>query len=468
MPRANARAAWGFDRSDLTPHPGVHFGVLANGMRYALMRHAASKGGQGGQGGLSVRLHLDAGASVEDARQSGWMHLLEHLIFHGSANLPPGALLFMLPHAGMKRFADFGAVTNHDDTVYRLDLARTDMRARATALTVMREIGRDLRFDRRIVEAAKKDVRAEIAARDAVADRLETGQNAFLFPGTPIGRAPVIGTWSSVARANGDALRRLYARHYRPERATLVMVGDFDIVTAEREIVARMSDWQTSGSVAPPRSAVPVAADAADAQADTLRLGTFAERSAPTLVAIAAISLAGGADVSAGRDVAFLQHLGAEMLGRRLTQAGTRATSSVSDHPSTGRLALLEMSVPDRNWRAALAGGAAALATMLRDGFTQEELDAQILASRRALAAAAAPRTNAMLADAIIDAVGRRILFTAPADESAADAYLARVRLAEVNGAIRRAWAGPQSIFVAHDRVLDKAELALAWKQMAR
>ena len=92
-----ARIAWGFDRSDLVPHPGVRFGMLGNGMRYAVMRNAMPAGE------LAVRLHIDAGASFESGREQGMMHLIEHLIFHGSASIPEGALPFMLAQRGLRR-----------------------------------------------------------------------------------------------------------------------------------------------------------------------------------------------------------------------------------------------------------------------------------------------------------------------------------------------------------------------------
>lgn len=456
-PSPVARAAWGFDRSDLTPHPRVRFGVLANGMRYALLRH------EGPAGGLSVRLHFDAGASVEGARQSGSMHVLEHMIFHGSANLPQGALLLMLRAAGMARPADFGGFTSHDETVYRLDLTRADARARETALTVMREISRNLRFDRRVVEAAKSDVRAEIAARDGVADRAAAARDAFFFPGTPIARGSVVGTDASVRRVTGAALRRLYARHYVPARATLVMVGDFDPLLAEAEIAARLSDW-TGGNVG--AAAAPAAPTAADEATNGVRARLFVDRGAPTEVAIAAVAPMGGADASGARDAAFLQHLGAEMLGRRLSRQAAGATSAIYAHFSAGRVAVIDLPARDRDWRGALAVGKAALGSVLATGFTQAELDAQIAASRAALVPRAAPATSKALADAIVDAVGRDLVYTERGDGSATDAYLTRVRLTDVNAAFRKAWMGRgRLIFVSHDqKIADaEAEIAAGW-----
>lgn len=463
----SARAAWGFDRSDLVPHLDVRFGVLANGMRYALMRGAAPAGA------LSVRLRIGAGAAAEGAREAGSMHLLEHLIFQGSGNLPPGALLLMLPREGLKRAADFDAFTTYDETVYRLELAKADARARATALTVLREIASGLDFAKGTVARAKTSVVQEIAARDAVVDRIATAQDAFFAPGTAIARGPVAGTPASVRRASPAELKRLYARTYVPRRTTLVMVGDFDPAAAEAEIVARFADWRAQ------------AADTSDPPASAIRGGRgvegrlFVDPAAPTSVAVAAVEPLGDAtDAGARRDGLWLEHMGAEMLNRRLARIGARedapfakAAAAVYDHHSTARLALVEAAATDRDWRRALTGAAMALRSALASGFSQAELDAQIAVSRRALGGAASPRSNAALADALIDAAARGIVFTAPAGPEADAAYLARVRLADVDRAFRAAWASSSRlIFVTHDRPVPDAGAAIvaAWNDGQR
>lgn len=460
-----ARAAWGFHRSDLTPHPGVRFGVLSNGMRYALMRNPAAAG-------LSVRLRMGAGSRDEGAREDGHMHLIEHLIFHGSANLPRGALQTMLPHQGLRRWSDFNAYTVYDETVYRLDLPRSDRGARETALLLMREIAGHLAFERKGVEGAKADVAKEIDERDAVADRAAVAKNAFFAPDTPIARGPVAGTVASIRRARGAALRRLYARTYVPESATLVMVGDFDPAAVEAEIAARFSDWPVRPATTtdrPPPAIRP-------GRGVEARL--FVDRGAPTVVTIAKVEPLGGGDAVRRRDAIFLEHLGTQMLGRRLARvaAGTdapfaSASTAIYDHFSTARLAEIEVAAKDRDWRRALEAGAFALGRALDDGFSQAELDEQLASSRHARAGQAAPSTSPALADAIVDAAGRGIVFTAPSDASASQAYLARIQLRGLNDAFRAAWAGPsQLIFVSHNAPIDggEATIAAAWAEALR
>jgi zinc protease len=418
-------------------------------------------------GGLSVRLRFEAGAMDEGPREQGHLHLIEHLIFHGSENIPSGALPFMLAHRGMKRITDFNAVTSYDETVYRLDLSKADHNARPAALMLMREISSGLLFTRRSVGAARKDVRQEIDARDAVRDRILAAQHVFFLPGTPIARGPVTGTKASVGRATPETLRRLYGLHYVPQRATLVLVGDVNPAVAEAEIVSHFSNWK-----APAGASLPQAGRfSARIASGGTRARLFVDRAAPTSITIASVSpLLSPTDKAPLRDSQFLERLGVDMLNRRLARRGSgtvSATASIYTHFSVARLANLDIAAQDRNWRGALVAGAVELRRAVQHGFHQSELDEQLAITRDTLGQAAVPRTSAALADSIIDAVGRGLVFTQPGGPAATAAYLARVRLADVNAAFAAAWAEPPLIFVTHDRRFPAAEAAIeeAWEE---
>ncbi len=451
------QAAWGLNGSDLTPHPGLLLGVLPNGMRYAVMRNASPAGG------LSARLRFDVGATSEEEREQGYLHLIEHLIFHGSTNIPEGALPLMLAHRGLKRLTDFNAFTSFDETVYRLDLGMADHNSRDAALMLMREISSHLAFSRRAVEGAKRMVRDEIRARDTLQDRIMAAQHAFLMPGSPLARGPVAGSQSSIKKASGPALRRLYERYYVPSRATLVLVGDFDPAIMEAELKKRFGDWQAGAPLAADRPPSTIKERAG------IEAHLFVDAAAPTSVTIGSVAPLGrAADVGRRRDWHYLEYLGSQMLNRRLAritaQANALASANVAiyDHFSAARLARIEVAARDRDWRGALRAGATELQEALDDGFLQAELDEQLAAGREALARDAAPRTSSALAEAIIDAAGRGIVFTQPADRSATEAYLSRVQLSEVNAAFKAAWArSGRLIFVTHNNCIPGAEAAI-------
>jgi zinc protease len=303
----------------------------------------------------------------------------------------------------------------------------------------------------------------ELSGREAVQDRIMTAKNAFFMPGTPIARGPVIGTQASIRRARRSALRRLYERTYVPQRMTLVIAGDIDILTAEAEIVAKFSDWsrKEAPSADAPQSFRPHS---------TSKARLFVDPDAPTSIAIAAVEPLGSPDATRRRHTQFLEHLGAEMLHRRLAHLAAQAdapfsgaASTVYDHFSTARISTIDVAARDRVWQRGLQAGARELRHALEQGFSQSELTTQLAVSRGALSTSAAPRTSRALADELVDAIGRGIVFTERGDSSATAAYLAEVRLADVNAAFRAAWANPpRLIFVSHDQPIPKAEAAIA------
>jgi zinc protease len=164
------------------------------------------------------------------------------------------------------------------------------------------------------------------------------------------------------------------------------------------------------------------------------------------------------------------------MLNRRLSRLAAQpeapfegASVSIYDHFSTARLAQVEVRANDRDWSGALAGGALELRRAVESGFTQAEFDEQLAVSRHGLTQASAPRTTPALADAILDAASRGIVFTAPAGSAANVAYLARIRLADVNRAFAAAWSKrDRLIFLSHNRRIPNEKTAIAGAVMAQ
>jgi hypothetical protein len=146
----------------------------------------------------------------------------------------------------------------------------------------------------------------------------------------------------------------------------------------------------------------------------------------------------------------------------------TSAEVAIYNHFGTVRLARIEVAARDRDWRNALTASAAELSKALRDGFTETEFKEALAAIRSGLVRNAAHSSTPALADALADAVGRGIVFTAPADPAGTDAYLAQVRLHDVNAAFQAAWTqGGRLIFVTHNRPVTEAHILEAWQTLS-
>ena len=135
---ASEPPAWPQAASDLAPDPAVRFGMLANGMRYAVMRNA-TPGGQ-----TSLRLRIGSGSLEENDAEQGLAHVLEHMSFKGSTHVGAGEMVKILQRHGLAFGPDTNAATGWTQTVYMLDLPRSDADTLDTGLMLMRETAGEL------------------------------------------------------------------------------------------------------------------------------------------------------------------------------------------------------------------------------------------------------------------------------------------------------------------------------------
>jgi zinc protease len=129
---------WPQARSDVKADPEIRFGALPNGLRYAIKRQPMPPGQ------AAVRLWIDGGSLDETDAQQGLAHFLEHMAFKGSKAVPENDMIKILERHGLAFGADTNAETSFSETVYKLDLPKTDDDTVDTALMLMRETASNL------------------------------------------------------------------------------------------------------------------------------------------------------------------------------------------------------------------------------------------------------------------------------------------------------------------------------------
>src|SRR6185312_2121467 len=238
-PRARAASEWPQVRSDLKADPSIRFGALPNGMRYAIMRNTTPPGQ------VSMRLNFDIGSLMERDDQQGLAHFLEHMAFNGSINVPTrGEMVKDLERLGLAFGADTNAQTGFDSTVYKFDLPKSDDQTVDTSLMLLREIAGNLTLDQGAMDKERGVILSEERLRDTPSYEVTKARFGFTMAGQrpperfPIGLAPVIQS------AKVGLIADIYHKYYRPERATLVVVGDIDPAAMEAKIKARFGDWR--------------------------------------------------------------------------------------------------------------------------------------------------------------------------------------------------------------------------------
>lgn len=456
-----ANKAWGFDKSNIAPDATVRFGVLPNGMKYAVMRNATPLHS------ASVRLRFDVGRTAEADDQQGLAHFIEHMAFNGSTRIPEGEMIKLLERNGLAFGADTNASTDFSETIYKLDLPQVNDAIVDTSLLLMRETASELLFDKAAIDRERGIILSEDRVRNTFGRRKLVDQFKFLFPGTPIANR-ITGLEAVVRGAPPERLRDLYDRFYTPERATLVVVGDIDPAVIEAKIVTKFGDWRgkkrhdgdpVAGTVNPKRG---------------FSIGTFVDPDVPTSIEIAALKpFQKRTDTVQKRKDDLITGLANTMLNRRLARIARSADSpfasadaSSASLYSTAEIAEISVTAKDRDWKRALAAGEQELRRALQHGFTEAELREQLSNYRTALKNAvtqASTRQSAGLANGLIANVENESVFSDPQSALSRFELIEKsISASEVTAKFREIWQGTQPlIYVSHNSPIMDAEKSI-------
>ncbi|MDX2233106.1 MAG: insulinase family protein [Hyphomonadaceae bacterium] len=468
QPRATQ--IWPHDRSDLKPDPGVTYGVLPNGLRYAIMRNTQPAGI------ASVRLRIGAGAMDETDATRGLAHFLEHMAFNGSQNVAEGELVKLLARNGLAFGPDVNAYTSFGETVYMLDLPKTDAQTVDTGLFIMRETAGRLTLAADAIDRERGVILSEERRRDSPEYRALKARFDFWLKGQPLVTRWPIGVPDTIRSVTAGDFRRFYEAHYRPEKALLVVVGDIDPAAIEAKIRARFSDWTQPGAAPAPPSYGAIARRGPTA-------AHRAEAGLPSSVTITwATPAVSETDTRAREARDIVRSLGYAVVNRRLQRIARApdapfisADVSRSDVEKSATLAMLDVSHRPGQWRTAMTAAEQELRRALRFGVTQAELDREIAEYAAAYAAAAesaATRDTRSLASAIPGAFDANEVFLHPADALAVYQEAARGLTAQrVTDELRRVFRGQGPlVFVSSEEPVEGGDAAIlaAYRQSAR
>jgi zinc protease len=455
-------APWPQAESDLAPDPAVTFGTLANGMRYAIMPNHMPKGQ------VSLRFRIDAGSLQESESQRGLAHFLEHMAFRGSAHVRDNEAFRILERFGAAMGADSNAYTQQSQTVYKIDLPKNDAAGIDSALMLMRETAGDLTLSEAAVESERSVVLSEERAGDTPGARVQKAQLAFDFPGQPLGSRPPIGAVEVLKTAKAADIRAFYDAYYRPERATLIVVGDVSPSSIEKKIKLRFSHWRGRG----PAGTDPVLGPP---QERGREIAEHVEAGAQTSVSLMWTKPADPRpDTRAHERDELVEALGMMAFNQRLDDMRLssdppflRAGGGVQQPGRSALVGSLGVVTTEQGWRTGLEQVARAQRLLLDKGVTQAEIDRQRANWRSRLetaAASAATRRTASLADHLVGSVDQRSVFVTPAfDLALFDEIAPQVTVEQVDAALRDSFSGNGPlIFLGGPQPMEGAEQVLA------
>ena len=172
------------------------------------------------------------GASSEYAGVTGVSHMLEHMMFKGTARHPAGEFSKIVAANGGRE----NAFTSQDYTTYFQMLERSKL---PVSLELEADRMRNVRFIEAEYEKEHQVVLEERRLRtdDQPHAKLQEHFDAVAYTNSPY-RNPVIGWPDDITHLSLDNVKKWYQLWYAPNNATLVVVGDIrpeDVVREARK-----------------------------------------------------------------------------------------------------------------------------------------------------------------------------------------------------------------------------------------
>lgn len=190
--------------------------TLANGLQVVVVPfHRAPA--------VTQMLWYKAGAYDDPPSKSGIAHFVEHLMFRGTKETPPGGFSRLVAENGGSE----NAATSPDYTVYYQTVADDRLEL---VMKLEAERMHDLMITEDQVTTEREVIIEERRTRtdNVPAAQLDEQRSAVLFLSNHY-RLPAIGWLTEMRGLGADDARRFYATWYAPNNAVLVIAGDVDV-----------------------------------------------------------------------------------------------------------------------------------------------------------------------------------------------------------------------------------------------
>ncbi len=403
--------------SDIPADPAVKWGLLENGLRYAILPNAEPPNR------VSMRLFVDAGSLMENDDQQGLAHFLEHMAFNGTKNFPAGEMVEYFQRLGMGFGNHTNAHTSFNETVYKLELPNSDAAMIDEGMKLFRDYADGMLLLAGEIDEERGIILSEKRDRDSVSWRTFVEQIKFAFPEQRLSSRMPIGTDEVISKAPRERFVEFYENWYTPNRMAVVVVGDVEVAAIEKLISTHFADMAAREKrPSPPMGEMSKRGFAThyhhevEAGETSVSIEVFKPRVDPP-------------DNSERRLYDLHLMLAGQMVDRRLERIAKAEDSPISsasmragDFYDLGfaLYSSIDADCKPGNWKEALAVIEQELRRAIEHGFTASELTearANLLRMYEDAAKQMGTRQSRQLADQISDRLGSRRIFTNPAED---------------------------------------------------
>ncbi len=455
------------ETENLSPDPTILYERLSNGLGVVLMQNREPKDR------VSMHLVVHAGSLNEAEDQEGFAHFLEHMMFNGSKHFPPGELVKYFQNIGMTFGPDANAHTGFDETVYDVLLPFGDRENIENGLLVMKDYAQGALLLPEEVERERRVILSEKRSRDSVDYRTMVATLKHEFPNARLSKRLPIGDEEDILAAGQASLRLFYDTWYRPDRMTLVLVGDFDIELANSLIRSKMSD------IAPRK---PPLTDPPFGKINHHGVQGFYHyepESGATTVSIEVVQQVPAEDdsVSLRRETLYRQMAFKIVQDRLAEKISDPQTPFTDAHINSGRFlnevlyAEISAECPPESWQASLGYIEKELRQALVHGFNTVELERvekEIIADLDNSVKEATTRKSGDLARQIIWHLNNRRVMIAPIQEKELlTPFVQKATLSDLHVAFQKAWpASHRLVLLTGNAVVGNDDALSAVKEI--
>ena len=193
---------------------------------------------------VTAQVWYRVGSRDESEGENGIAHQLEHMLFQGTKERP-----INFGHLFNALGSEWGAFTIYDQTVYQNTVERDKLQA---LLTLEADRMQNSLISPEKLKSEKQVVISELQGREnSPGYRLNRAVMRAAFPNSSYGLT-VGGTRSDVEKFTVEQIQNFYHKHYRPDNATLIIVGDFQTeptLDRVRKLFGKIPKPQTSKPV---------------------------------------------------------------------------------------------------------------------------------------------------------------------------------------------------------------------------
>lgn len=212
-------------------------GRLANGLTYYI-RHNAKEAGI-----ADFYIAQRVGSILEEPRQRGLAHFLEHMAFNGTRHFRGDSTsMGIVPWCetiGVKFGANLNAYTSVDQTVYNISAVPVKREAIIdSTLLILHDWSCDLLLDDKEIDKERGVIREEWRTRRAgrATERMAERVMPIIYRGSKYEDCLPIGSMDIVNNFAYQDLRDYYRKWYRPDLQAIIVVGDIDVDRVEQKI----------------------------------------------------------------------------------------------------------------------------------------------------------------------------------------------------------------------------------------